>query len=65
MTDQELLQEIQKAGLLDQVISEKVKKDTLLSGKSVETILITDRLVDDVRVAEGKSKMLGIPYKKN
>ena len=64
MTDQELLQEIQKAGLLDQVISEKVKKDTLLSGKSVETILITDRLVDDVRVAEVKSKMLGIPYKK-
>ncbi|MEK7507923.1 MAG: ATPase, T2SS/T4P/T4SS family, partial [Patescibacteria group bacterium] len=64
MTDQDLLQEIQKAGLLDQTVSEKVKKDALLSGKSIEAILIADRLVDDVRIAEIKSKILRVPYKK-
>ncbi len=64
MTDQELLTEIQKAGLLDQATAEKVKKDAFLSGRSIETLLVADRLADDVRVAEIKSKILGIPYKK-
>ncbi len=64
MTDQELLQEIQKAGLLDELAAEKIKKDALLSGKSVETLVTLGRLVDDVKIAEIKSKLLGIPYKK-
>lgn len=64
MTDQELLQEIQKAGLLDQLVSEKIKKDALLSGKSVETLITVGRLVNDVKIAEIKAKILGIPYKK-
>src|SRR3989344_2346129 len=64
MTDQDLLQEIKKAGLLNEAVSEKIKKDALLSGKSVETLVTIGRLVDDVKIAEIKSKLLGIPYKK-
>ncbi len=64
MTDQELLDEAQKAGLLDGARVEKLKKESVLSGQTAETIMTLDRLVDDRKIGELKSKLLGIPYKK-
>ncbi len=64
MTGEQLLQELQKAHLLDAVVATKAQREALLGNRSVEEILYTKRLVDDRRVAEIKSALLKIPYQK-
>ncbi len=64
MSSEDLLKEIQKAGLLDEDVVTKLKRESLLSGKSVEQLIANQRLVDDRKVAEVKSAALKIPYKK-
>ncbi len=64
MSDDDLLKEIQKAGLLDDTQINKLKRESLFSGKSVESFISNRRLIDDEKVAEIKSSVLKIPYKK-
>jgi type IV pilus assembly protein PilB len=64
MTNETLLAELQKAKLLSETAVNKLKRDALLSGQSVEAILSNQRLVDDRKVAELKSAILKVPYKK-
>ncbi len=64
MSSEDLLKEIKKAGLLDEAVVNKLQRESLLSGKSVESLVANQRLVPDEKVAEIKSSVLKIPYKK-
>jgi len=64
MTDEEFLKQIKKAGLLSDDSVNKIKRESLLSGRSSESIIADRRLVDDKKIAELKSSFLKIPYKK-
>lgn len=64
MSNEELLKIIQKAGLLDESAVNKLRRETLLSGQSLEAIIARTRSVDDRKLAELKSATLKVPYKK-
>ena len=64
MTSEELLQQIQSAGLVDAETAARLKRDSFGSGESIESIITKQHLVDDTKVAEVKSAFLKIPYKK-
>jgi type IV pilus assembly protein PilB len=64
MTDDELLEQIKKQGLLDAPAANRLKRDALISGDSIETTIAKQRLLDDVKVAEIKSVAVKVPYKK-
>ncbi|MEK7138485.1 MAG: GspE/PulE family protein [Patescibacteria group bacterium] len=64
MTDEKLLAEIKKSGLLDETAVTKLKKEALLSGQSVEDIIYNRRIVDDIKLAEIKSQALGVPLQR-
>ncbi|OGY99002.1 MAG: hypothetical protein A2945_04120 [Candidatus Liptonbacteria bacterium RIFCSPLOWO2_01_FULL_52_25] len=64
MTNETLLAELQKAKFLSAAAATKLTRDMLLSGESVEAIIANQRLLDDRKVAELKSAVLGVPYKK-
>ncbi len=64
MTNEQLLEEFQNKGLLDQEIVNKLKQECLLSGRSAEELIYAKRLIDDAKVAEIKSELLKIPYQK-
>ena len=64
MTDEKLLSEIQKNGLLDETAATKLKKESLLSGRPVEEIIYNRRIVDDLKLADLKSRTLGVPFQK-
>lgn len=64
MTDDQLLQELQNKNLLRPDVAAKLKREVLLSGRTLEEILFEKRLVEDVKIAELKSQILGIPYQK-
>lgn len=64
MTDQELIQALVKRGLLTQPAADKLRKEAELERKSEEDLLYEDRLADETAVAQVKSELLKIPYKK-
>jgi type IV pilus assembly protein PilB len=64
MTSDELLQQMVAKGLMDDALMNRVKRDSLITGESVEAVIAKQRLVDDGKIAELKSALLGIPYKK-
>ncbi len=64
MTDDELLEQIKKQGLLDAPAANRLKRDTLISGEPLEATIAKQRLLDDAKVAEIKSAVLRVPYKK-
>ena len=64
MTNEQLLEEIQKKGLISEEIGNKLKKESLLSGRSAEDIIHSQRLVEDEKIGRLKSEILKIPYKK-
>lgn len=64
MSSDDLLKEVQKAGLLNEAAVNKLKRESILSGKPVESLIANQRLIDDRKVAELKSAILKIPYKK-
>lgn len=64
MTNDQLLDELQKAKFLTEELAAKLKKESALSGRSAEELIYAGRLVDDKQVAEIKSTILRIPYKK-
>jgi type IV pilus assembly protein PilB len=63
MTSDQLLQILKNEKILDEETAARLKQESSLSGKSVESILWERRIVDDSRVAGAKSKALKIPYR--
>ncbi len=64
MTNDELLKQIQKAKLLDEGAVSKLRRDSLLSGQTVESLIFRRRLIDDTKLATLKSSLLKVPYRK-
>lgn len=64
MTSDELLTQMQAKGLVNESFVNRLKRDALISGESVETIIARQHAVDDVKIAELKSALLKVPYKK-
>ncbi len=64
MTNDQLLEEIKKKGLISEEIANKLKKESLLSGRSAEELIHSQRLVKDEDIGVVKSEILKIPYKK-
>ncbi len=64
MTDQELIQALQKKGLLPAASAAKLVKEAGLRERSAEDLIYEERLVPDAEVAAVKSELLKIPYKK-
>ncbi len=55
---------MQSHGLVDAQFAARLKRDALVAGESVEAIIAKQRSVDDVKIAELKSALLKVPYKK-
>ena len=64
MTSDELLQAMQAKGLVDAALAKRLTRDSIVSGESIEAIIGKQRLVDDEKIAELKSAILKVPYKK-
>ncbi len=64
MTDQDLIQALQKKGLLPTAAADKLVKEAAARGRSAEDIIYEERLVSDAEVAQMKSEILHIPYKR-
>ncbi len=64
MTNDQLLQALQTARLLQPEAVVKLQREALLANRSVEDLIYERNLVSDVKIAEVKSKMLGVPYQK-
>ncbi len=64
MTTEQILAEIQKRGLISEDISNKLKRESLLSGRPAEELIYSQRLVSDTEIAKIKSEVLKIPYQK-
>lgn len=64
MNDRQLIEALIKKTLLSEELGQKLILESQQTGKSVEDILYTRHLLDEVSVAETKSEILGIPYKK-
>jgi type IV pilus assembly protein PilB len=64
MTNDQLLQELQNRKLIREDVATKLRREAVVSGKSVEELAFERRIVDDQKIAEAKSQVLGVPYKK-
>lgn len=64
MTNEQIIQLVQSSGLLSPPQIERLKRDNLLSGRSIETILSEDKILDDEKLAGLKSQVLKVPYQK-
>src|SRR5690348_15862810 len=64
MTSDELLAALQKNGLVDQALANRLRRDSLVSGESLEDVIAKTRSVDDTKIAEINSGLLNIPYQK-
>ena len=64
MNDRQLIEALIKKTLLSEELGQKLILESGQTGKSVEDILYTRHLLDEISVAETKSQILGIPYKK-
>jgi type IV pilus assembly protein PilB len=64
MTSDELLQALQSRGLITDVVVNRLKRDNIVTGESPEEIIGRERIVPDDKIAELKSELLKVPYKK-
>ena len=64
MTAEEFLQQIQSRGMVTEAVANRLRRDSLLSGKSAEMIIGEERIVPDADMAKLKSELLKVPYKK-
>ncbi len=64
MTDQQLLQELTKRGVVDQASATRILQEASLSGHPAEEILYEKKVADEAAVTKVKSELLGVPYKK-
>ena len=64
MSGDELLQQIQSRGLLDAAAVSRIRREALMGNESPEAIIGRTRLVPDEKIAQLKSELLKVPYKK-
>ncbi len=64
MTSDQLFNELQSRRLLEPNAIVKLKREALLSGRSAEDLIHDRGLLDDAKIAEVKSQILGVPYQK-
>ncbi len=64
MTDDQLLDQIQKQGLLPPPTVARIRRDIIVSGEAAEAIIQRERSVPDVKLAELKSAIVKVPYQK-
>lgn len=64
MDNKILINALVKKGLLIQEIGVKLLREAAVTEKSVEDIIYQRRMVDEIKLAETKSELLKIPYKK-
>ena len=64
MTDDQLIDQLQKQGLLPAATATRIKRDISVSGESAEAVIQRERLVPDVKIAELKSSLVNVPYQK-
>lgn len=64
MPNERLIQELQKRGLLTEEDAKKLNRDVLLSGRSAEEFIHERKLVEDETLAQIKSELLNVPYRK-
>jgi type IV pilus assembly protein PilB len=64
MTGEELLQQGQTRNLFTVAVANRVRRDALISGESIESILWRERIAGDEAIAQLKSELLKVPYKK-
>lgn len=64
MDDKTLVDALVQDSLISVELAEQILKEAAVSGKSAEEVIYSRRLVDESTIAEAKSKILGIPYRK-
>jgi len=64
MMDKQFVEALIKKTLFSDELGQKLLVEARESGKSVEDIIYSRRLLDEVSVAKTKGEILGIPYKK-
>jgi len=64
MDDKQLLENLVSGGFLAKEVADKVLKDASVVGKTAADLINERNLVSDVEVANIKSKLLKIPYRK-
>ena len=64
MTEDQLLEQIQKQGLLAPESLARLRRNAASSGESAEAIISRERLVPDAKIAELKSALMNVPYEK-
>jgi len=64
MTSEQLLQEIQGRKLLTEEAIAKLRRETAITGKSAEELIYEQRLIPDLKVAEVKSGLIGVPFER-
>ncbi len=64
MENKILLQELVKQNLIREDISKKLLQEAALIRRNVEDLIYERRLVDEEKLADIKSRLLGVPYKK-
>jgi len=64
MTNEQLIAGLVSSGLIDSSAGQKIKREADLADVSVEKIISEKNLIGDEGVAQVKSQMLGVPYRK-
>ena len=64
MTGEELLQQLQARNVVTVAVANRVRRDSLVGGESIESILWRERSVPDETIAQFKADILKVPYKK-
>ncbi len=64
MTTEQLVNLLRTRNILDEAAATRLQKEVIVSGKSAEEIIMRERLVDDAKIAEIKSEVFKIPYRK-
>ncbi len=64
MRDDQFIEVLIKNKVLEEAAASKLKREALLSGRSAEEIIHERHLVDDIKLANLKSQILGVPFQK-
>src|SRR3989338_4762017 len=64
MDNKTLIQELIKEGLLKEPLAKKTLQEASLSNRNVEDLIYENRLINEDAVANIKSRLLDVPYKK-
>ncbi|OGY98318.1 MAG: hypothetical protein A2681_01330 [Candidatus Liptonbacteria bacterium RIFCSPHIGHO2_01_FULL_56_18b] len=64
MTSEQLLKELEKRNWLTADAVKKLEREVMLADRGAEDLIYEKRLIDDGRLAELKSELLGVPFQK-